>query len=80
VLLVAAILWTASIGVTGFAAGFPLWLIFFRNDPAQSTFVGDAELKHIRDGVEAYRDRTPGHVRHGFTDWRLLLTADRGRG
>jgi MFS transporter, ACS family, hexuronate transporter len=36
--------------------------------------VGDAELKHIRGGVEAHRDRTPGHVRHGFTDWRLLLT------
>ena len=154
VLLVAAVLWTASIGVTGFAAGFltlyiartvlgvaegpnfpaltgavghwlapheraialgntlaavplalaigapvstqlihifgwrgmffaltvlsgvwvPLWLIFFRDHPAQSTFVGDAELKHIRGGVEAHRDRTPGHVRHGFTDWRLLLT------
>ena len=52
----------------------PLWLIFFRNDPAQSTFVGDAELKHIRGGVEAHRDRTLGHVRHGLTDWRLLLT------
>ena len=52
----------------------PLWLIFFRNDPAQSAFVGDAELKHIRGGVEAERDRTAGHVRHGFTDWRLLLT------
>ena len=154
VLLVAAVLWTASIGVTGFAGGFltlyvartvlgvaegpnfpaltgavsrwlapheraialgntlvavplalaigapvvtqlihafgwrgmffaltalsgiwvPLWLIFFRNDPEQSSFVGDAELKHIRGGVEAARDRTARHVRHGFTDWRLLLT------
>nr|WP_294501942.1 MFS transporter [uncultured Rhodopila sp.] len=154
VLLVAALLWTASIGVTGFAGGFltlyvartvlgvaegpnfpaltgavsrwlapheraialgntlvavpialavgapistqlihafgwrgmffaltvisgiwvPLWLIFFRNDPAQSSFVSDAELKHIRGGVEAQRDRTAGHVVHGVTDWRLLLT------
>src|SRR5271166_1497751 len=146
VLLVAAVMWTASIGVTGFAGGFltlylartvlgiaegpnfpaltgavsrwlapheraialgntlvavplstqliyafgwrgmffaltilsaiwiPLWLIFFRNDPAQSAYVSDAELKHIRGGVEAQRDRKPGHVRHGFTDWRLLLT------
>lgn len=154
VLLVAAVMWTASIGVTGFAAGFltlyiartvlgvaegpnfpaltgavshwlapheramalgntlvavpialaigapvstelinafgwrgmffaltvlsgiwvPLWLIYFRNDPAQSRFVSDAELKHIRGGVEAQRDRTAGHVRHGITDWRLLLT------
>jgi len=48
--------------------------VFFRNDPAQSRFVSDAELKHIRGGVEAQRDRTLGHVRHGFTDWRLLLT------
>ena len=52
----------------------PAWLIFFRNEPAQSRFVGDAELKHIRGGVEAHRDRTVGHVRHGVTDWRLLLT------
>jgi len=52
----------------------PLWLIFFRNDPEQSSFVGDAELKHIRAGVEAGRNRTARHVRHGFTDWRLLLT------
>ncbi len=52
----------------------PLWLIFFRNDPEQSAFVGDAELKHIRGGVEAHRDRTPRHVRRGLTDWRLLLT------
>lgn len=56
------------------AIWIPLWLIFFRNDPAQSGFVSDAELKHIRGGVEAQRDRTLGHVRHGFTDWRLLLT------
>ena len=56
------------------AIWIPLWLIFFRNDPAQSKFVSDAELKHIRGGVEAQRDRTLGHVRHGFTDWRLLLT------
>jgi MFS family permease len=56
------------------AIWIPLWLIFFRNDPAQSGFVGDGELKHIRGGVEAHRDRTAGHVRHGFTDWRLLLT------
>ena len=56
------------------AIWIPLWLIFFRNDPAQSRFVSDAELKHIRGGVEAQRDRTLGHVRHGFTDWRLLLT------
>jgi MFS transporter, ACS family, hexuronate transporter len=55
------------------AIWIPLWLIFFRNDPAQSRFVSDAELKHIRGGVEAQRDRTLGHVRHGFTDWRLLL-------
>ena len=52
----------------------PVWLIFFRNDPEQSSFVGDAELKHIRGGVEAARNRTARHVRHGFTDWRLLLT------
>nr|WP_294549130.1 MFS transporter [uncultured Rhodopila sp.] len=52
----------------------PLWLIFFRNEPAQSSFVGDAELKYIRGGVDAARDRSAGHVRHGFTDWRLLLT------
>jgi MFS transporter, ACS family, hexuronate transporter len=52
----------------------PLWLIFFRNDPEQSSFVSDAELKHIRGGVEAARDRTRRHVIHGFTDWRLLLT------
>jgi nitrate/nitrite transporter NarK len=52
----------------------PLWLIFFRNNPAQSSFVGDAELKHIRGGVEAKRDRSAGHVSHGVTDWRLLLT------
>ena len=52
----------------------PLWLIFFRNEPAQSAFVGDAELKYIRGGVEASRDRNAGHVRHGVTDWRLLLT------
>jgi MFS family permease len=51
----------------------PLWLIFFRDDPAQSRFVDDAELKHIRGGVTALRDRTAGHVRRGFTDWRLLL-------
>ncbi len=56
------------------AIWIPLWLIFFRNDPAQTGFVSDAELKHIRGGVEAQRDRKPGHVRHGFTDWRLLLT------
>ena len=56
------------------AIWIPLWLIFFRNDPAQSRFVSDAELKHIRGGVEAQRDRTLGHARHGFTDWRLLLT------
>ncbi len=56
------------------AVWIPLWLIFFRNDPAQSAYVSDAELKHIRGGVEAQRDRTLGHVRHGFTDWRLLLT------
>ena len=56
------------------AVWIPLWLIFFRDDPAQSRFVSDAELKHIRGGVEAQRDRTLGHVRHGFTDWRLLLT------
>jgi MFS transporter, ACS family, hexuronate transporter len=52
----------------------PVWMIFFRNDPEQSSFVGDAELKHIRGGVEAPRNRTARHVRHGFTDWRLLLT------
>jgi nitrate/nitrite transporter NarK len=52
----------------------PLWLIFFRNEPAQSAFVGDAELKYIRGGVDAARDRSAGHVRHGITDWRLLLT------
>ncbi len=52
----------------------PLWLIFFRDRPEQSPFVSDAELKHIRGGVEAARDRNAGHVRHGFTDWRLLLT------
>jgi nitrate/nitrite transporter NarK len=52
----------------------PLWLIFFRNEPAQSAFVSDAELKHIRGGVEAERDRNAGHVAHGVTDWRLLLT------
>ena len=52
----------------------PLWLIFFRNDPEQSGFVSDAELKHIRGGVEAGRNRTARHVRHGLTDWRLLLT------
>jgi MFS family permease len=154
VLLVAAILWTASIGVTGFAGGFltlylartvlgvaegpnfpaltgavgrwlapheraialgntlvavpialaigapvatqlihafgwrgmffaltvlsglwiPAWLLFFRDEPAQSRFITDSELKHIRGGVEAERDRTLGHVRHGFTDWRQLLT------
>jgi MFS transporter, ACS family, hexuronate transporter len=56
------------------AIWIPLWLIFFRDDPAQSQFVSDAELKHIRGGVEAQRDRHSGHVRHGFTDWRLLLT------
>ena len=56
------------------AIWIPLWLIFFRDDPAQSRFVSDAELKHIRGGVEAVRDRNSGHVRHGFTDWRLLLT------
>jgi MFS transporter, ACS family, aldohexuronate transporter len=56
------------------AIWIPLWLIFFRDDPAQSRFVSDAELKHLRGGVEAQRDRTLGHVRHGFTDWHLLLT------
>lgn len=52
----------------------PLWLIFFRNDPAQSRFVGNAELTHIRGGIEAPRDRSARHVVHGRTDWRLLLT------
>jgi MFS family permease len=52
----------------------PVWLIFFRDEPALSRFVGDAELKHIRGGVEAERDRTVRHVRQGITDWRLLLT------
>ena len=56
------------------AVWIPVWLIFFRNDPEQSSFVGAAELKHIRGGVEAPRNRTARHVRHGFTDWRLLLT------
>jgi MFS transporter, ACS family, hexuronate transporter len=52
----------------------PAWLLLYRNAPAQSQFVTDAELKHIRGGVDAKRDRTVGHVRHGLTDWRLLLT------
>ena len=56
------------------AIWIPVWLIFFRNDPEQSSFVGDAELKYIRGGVEAPRNRTARNVRHGFTDWRLLLT------
>ena len=40
----------------------PLWLIFFRNEPAQSGFVSDAELKHIRGGVDAERDAWPWFV------------------
>src|SRR5271166_2817492 len=56
------------------AIWIPVWLIFFRNDPEQSSFVGDAELKYIRGGVEAPRNRTARNVRRGFTDWRLLLT------
>ena len=47
---------------------------FLPNHPEQSSFVGDAELKYIRGGVEAPRNRTARNVRHGFTDWRLLLT------
>jgi MFS family permease len=61
--------------LTGLSAIWvPLWLILFRNDPEQSSFVNDAELKHIRGGVDAARNRAKRHVRHGFTDWRLLLT------
>ncbi|MBL8666688.1 MAG: MFS transporter [Rhodospirillales bacterium] len=51
----------------------PLWLIFFRNDPKESRFVGDAELSHIHGGIEVSRGRVARHVAHG-TDWRFLLT------
>ena len=56
------------------AVWISLWLIFFRDDPAQSQICQRRRVEAFRGGVEAQRDRTLGHVRHGFTDWRLLLT------
>ncbi len=51
----------------------PLWLIFFRNNPADSRFVGDAELAHIHGGAEVARGRVARHAPRS-TDWRFLLT------
>jgi len=59
-------------------AWLPLWWFLFRDFPEHSPRVGDAELKHIRDGGESRRDGAVGEMhaarRHSPGLWRFLLT------
>lgn len=53
----------------------PLWFLFFRDNPRQSTFVNKAEIEHIEEGLDEEKggsDHTRGSG--GKKLWKFLLT------
>ncbi len=65
--------WRWAFGVLFIASlvWLPVWLIFFRNDPAQSRHVNAAERALIQDGRNG---PPPAHGRLSWGDARALLT------
>ncbi|HET7580186.1 MAG TPA: MFS transporter [Bacillales bacterium] len=52
----------------------PLWFIFFRDKPKQSSFTNEAEIEHIYKGIDE-KDRDPHHSSvSGKKLWKFLLT------
>jgi len=56
-----------------------VWLVVFRDYPEASSFVNEAELKHIREGRLVDRNRSIQEIRSqerqdGTTTWKFMLT------